>query len=136
MISTRARYALRILVDLAEHDDGLPIPMKEIAERQELSLKYVERILPLLVKEGQVTGVHGKGGGYRLMKAPEDLTVWEVLLVAEGEMAPVACLSKDAPNCTRSPVCRTLPVWKRYYEITEEYFSSLTLRDLMKTGHE
>ena len=101
MISTRGRYALRVLIDLAEHGGGSYIPMKEVAERQDISLKYLERILPLLTKSGYVEGVHGKGGGYRLKKEPDNIRVGDVLRLTEGELAPVACLAKDADVCER-----------------------------------
>ena len=99
MISTRGRYALRVLLDLAEHLSDHYIPMKEIAERQDLSLKYIERIMPVLSKNGLVDGVHGKGGGYRLTRSPEDYTVGEVLRLTEGDMAPVSCLKENAAPC-------------------------------------
>lgn len=133
MISTRGRYALRVLIDLAEHNDGNYIPMKEVAERQKISLKYLERILPVLTKNKLITGLHGKGGGYRLTRAPDEYTVGEILRLTEGNLAPVACLENDAPPCERAAECRTLGMWKKYYEITNEYFDSITVADLMKT---
>lgn len=133
MISTRGRYALRIMVDLAEHYSGSYIPMKDVAARQELSLKYIERIMPLLTKNQIVEGVHGKGGGYRLVRNPEDYRVGEILRIAEGSLAPVACLECGAKPCKRAGECRTLSMWAKYYEITNEYFDSITLADLIKT---
>lgn len=133
MISTRGRYALRIMIDLAEHYSGSYIPMKDVAARQELSLKYIERIMPLLTKNDIVEGVHGKGGGYRLTRNPEDYKVGDILRIAEGSLAPVACLECGAKPCERASECRTLPMWKKYYEITNEYFNSITLADLVKT---
>lgn len=132
MISTKGRYALRILIDLAEHNSGKYIPMKSVAERQDLSLKYIERILPVLTKGGIVEGVHGKGGGYRLTRAPEEYTVLEILTLMEGSLAPVACLETDCNECERAPVCRTLKMWEDYYSMTKEYFGSITIADLMK----
>ena len=131
MVSTKGRYALRVMVDLAEHNSGDYIPMKDVAERQEISLKYLEKILPSLTKSGMIEGVHGKGGGYKLTKAPDEYKVWDILVEAEGNMAPVACLAADAPACSRAAECRTLPLWQKYYEITKEYFSGVTLADLM-----
>ncbi|MBQ3284824.1 MAG: Rrf2 family transcriptional regulator, partial [Ruminococcus sp.] len=90
MVSTRGRYALRVLIDLSEHNNGSYIPMKDVAARQEISLKYLERILPTLTKAKLIEGVHGKGGGYKLTRAPEDYTVGEVLRLTEGDLAPVA----------------------------------------------
>lgn len=130
MISTKGRYALRVMVDLAEHRNGGYIPMKEVADRQQISLKYLERILPSLSRGGLVDGVHGKGGGYRLMRDPDDYTVWEILSLVEGDLAPVACLAGDAKPCSRAAECRTLPMWEKYYQLTKEYFEGITLSDL------
>lgn len=131
MVSTRGRYALRVLIDLAEHGGGGYVPLKEIAARQGISLKYLERILPVLTAGGLVEGVHGKGGGYRLLKAPKDCTVAEVLRLTEGTLAPVACLAEDAPRCDRCDGCRTLPMWKGYLDLTETYFAGVTVKDLI-----
>lgn len=133
MISTRGRYALRVMIDLAEHSNGGYIPMKEVAQRQEISLKYIERIVPVLTKSGCVEGVHGKGGGYRLTRPPEDYTVGEILRLAEGDLSPVACLQEGAKPCPRAAECRTLPMWKEYYDLTRRYFDGITLADLMAT---
>lgn len=133
MISTKGRYALRIMIDLAEHYSGSYIPMKDIAARQELSLKYLERIVPLLTKNSIVEGVHGKGGGYRLTRKPEDYTVGEILRCSEESLAPVACLECGAKPCTRASVCKTLPMWSRFYDMTNKYFDSITLADLANT---
>ncbi len=111
MISTRGRYALRVLIDLADHSSGNYIPMKDVAERQKLSLKYLERILPTLTKARLIEGVHGKGGGYKLTRDPSDYTVGEVLRLTEGDLAPVACLQPDAPPCDRVGECRTIKMW-------------------------
>ena len=133
MISTKGRYAIRILLDLAEHNNGGYIPMKEVSARQEISLKYIEKIMPSLKSAGLIDSVHGIGGGYRLTRAPEQYTLWEILQVAEGDMAPVSCLQKDADACQRAAECRTLPVWEKYYALTRDYFSSITLADLLNT---
>lgn len=132
MISTRGRYAVRILLDLAEHADGALIPMKEVATRQGISLKYIERIMPALRNSGLIESTHGIGGGYRLAKPPETVTLWEILSLAEGDLAPVACLETGAEPCGRAPICKTLPVWQGYYALTKDYFSNLTLADLLK----
>lgn len=134
MISTRGRYALRIMIDLAEHGGGDFVPMKEVAARQEISLKYIERIMPLLTKENLVEGLHGKGGGYRLCRPPEDYSVGEILRITEGELAPVACLECGAKPCPRAAECRTLPMWKKYYAMTNEFFDGISIADLMKNG--
>lgn len=133
MISTRGRYSIRILLDLAEHRSGDFIPMKDMAQRQDISLKYIGKIMPLLKTAGLVDSSHGIGGGYKLTRAPEQYTLWEILQVAEGDMAPVSCLQKDAAVCDRAAECRTLPVWEKYYELTKDYFESVTLADLLDT---
>lgn len=132
MISTRGRYALRVLIDLAERDSTKYTPMKDVAARQGLSLKYMEQIMPVLSKNGLVDGVHGKGGGYRLAKAPEDYTVGEILRLTEGNLAPVACLECDAKPCDRAAECRTLPMWVEFHRMINEYFDGITIADLMK----
>ena len=133
MISTRGRYALRVMIDLAEHRSGRYIPMKEVAARQEISLKYIERIMPLLTKAGLVEGQHGKGGGYMLRREPESYTAGEILRAAEGDLAPVACLGCGAQPCPRAAMCRTLPMWERYYKLTKDFFDSVTLAELAGT---
>lgn len=132
LISTRGRYALRVMIDLAERDNGAYIPLKEIAQRQEISLKYVERIMPTLVQNGLVEGIHGKGGGYRLCRRPEAYTVGEVLRLTEGDLAPVACLECGAEPCARAGECRTVPLWSRFYRMINEFFDGVTIADLMK----
>ncbi|MDY6029740.1 MAG: Rrf2 family transcriptional regulator [Acidaminococcaceae bacterium] len=131
MISTRGRYAIRVLLDLAENSNGNYIPMKDVALRQEISLKYLERIVPTLTKNNLVEGQHGKGGGYRLTRMPEEYTVWEILCLTEGDMAPVSCLKQGQTDCGRASECKTLPMWKEYYDITKRYFSEITIADLL-----
>ena len=131
MISTRGRYALRVLVDLAEHGGGSYLPMKEVANRQEISLKYIEKIMPLLTRHGLVEGLHGKGGGYRLCRSPDEYTVGEILRAADEELAPVACLECGAQPCPRAAECRTLPMWQKYYRMTTDFFDGITLADLL-----
>lgn len=133
IISTRGRYALRVLIDLAEHADDGYIPMKTIADRQGISLKYLEQIVPALSKNGFIEGVHGKGGGYRLVKAPEDCRVGDVLRLTEGDLAPVACLECGAKPCERVYKCKTYPMWTEFYRIVSEYFDGKTLADIVKT---
>lgn len=132
MISTRGRYALRVMIDIAEHSGGDFVPMKEVAARQEISLKYIERIMPLLTKENLVEGQHGKGGGYRLCRPPEDYSVGEILRATEGGLAPVACLECGAKPCSRAAECRTLPMWQKYYAMTNEFFDGISVADLMQ----
>ena len=131
MISTKGRYSIRILLDLAIHRNGEYIPMKDVAERQGISLKYIERILPVLKENGLIDSVHDKGGGYKLTREPDQYTLWEILRLTEGDLAPVACLKDGAPSCDKAAECRTLPVWKNYYKMTVDYFSGITLADLM-----
>ena len=132
MVSTRGRYALRVIVDLAENAGDGHVPMREVAERQGLSLKYLERILPLLVSEHLVEGIHGKGGGYRLSKDPSKISVGEVLRITEGDIAPVACLENNAVKCEHINDCRTLPIWKGLNDRINEYLDSVSIADLMK----
>lgn len=132
LISTRGRYALRVMIDLAEHQHCGYIPMKEIAARQGISLKYIERIMPALSKNHLVKGVHGKGGGYCLSRSPKEYTVGEILRLTEGELAPVACLECNAPTCERKDFCKTLPMWNRFYEVTNEFFDQITLESFLE----
>lgn len=132
MVSTRGRYALRVMIDLAEHSDGGFIAMKEVAQRQEISLKYLERILPLLVEAGLVEGLRGKGGGYRLTREPDEYPLGEILRKTEGDLAPVACLECGAVPCTRTAECRTLPMWKELDAIINNYLDNKTLADLVR----
>ena len=131
LVSTKGRYALRVMVDLAEHQAAGRIPLKEIAARQGISEKYLENILATLVRANMLSGMRGKGGGYVLTRPPEQYTVGEILRLTEGSLAPVACLSCEEP-CERADSCRTVGMWRRFEEITNEYFDGITIRDLMK----
>lgn len=131
MISTRGRYALRVMIYLAEHSGEGYIPMKEVAEKQGISLKYLERILPVLVKNGLVEGVHGKGGGYKLCREPNDYAVGEILRLTEGDLAPVACLGSCAEPCGKSSSCKTIKMWSEFYRLTNEYFDGISITDLI-----
>ncbi len=133
MISTRGRYALRVMIDLAEHQNGNYIPMKEVADRQDISLKYIEKIMPLLTKAKLVDGQHGKGGGYKLIVDTALCRVGDILRLTEGDLAPVACLGCDALPCSRASQCRTLPMWEKFNHMANEYFDGITLADLMNT---
>lgn len=132
MISTRGRYALRVMIDLAEHKNDGYIPMKEVAERQGISLKYLERIMPALSKNGLVEGVQGKGGGYRLNRNPADYTVGEILRLTEGNIAPVSCLECGAAPCDRADSCKTLPMWIKLNSMINEYLDGVTVLDLIE----
>ena len=132
MISSRGRYALRVMVDLAEHGSEAFIPLRDIADRLQISQKYLESIMALLSKEDLVEGVHGKGGGYRLTRKPDTYRVGEVLRLTEGDLAPVACLECNAEACKRTAECRTLPMWSELNKRVNDYLDSVTLADLMK----
>lgn len=133
MVSTRGRYALRVLLDLAEHAENGYVPMKDVAARQSLSLKYLEQIMPLLSKGEFVEGLHGKGGGYRLKRNAAEIRVGEILRLTEGDLAPVACLKCDAQVCERASLCKTLPMWKEFDALVNNYFNGITLSDLLQT---
>lgn len=133
MISTRGRYALRVMIDLAEHQEDGYTPMKDVAKRQSVSLGYMEKILPVLVKNGIVEGLQGKTGGYRLIRKPEEYTLGEILRLTEGSLAPVACLECGAPPCDKATDCLTLPVWTELDRRINEYLDSVTVSDLLKS---
>ncbi|MGN0165923.1 MAG: RrF2 family transcriptional regulator [Lachnospiraceae bacterium] len=132
MISTRGRYALRVMIDLAERGDCSYIPLKDIVKKEEISQKYLESIMTLLSKNGAVEGIHGKGGGYRLNRKPEEIKVGEILRITEGDLVPVACLERDAVPCERAGECRTLPMWQKLSGMINEYLDSVTLADLIE----
>ena len=134
IISTKGRYALRVMIDLAEHQADGYIPLKEIAARQEISEKYLETILKALVRERFLIGLRGKGGGYRLSRSPEQYTVGSIIRLTEGELAPVSCLESRAAPCPRASRCRTLPMWKEFDKVVNSFFDSYTIADLMQTS--
>ena len=136
MISTKGRYALRVMIDLAEHHSGEYIPMRDIVKRQQVSQKYMERIMTMLSKAGFVEAVHGKGGGYRLNRSSDEYIVGDILRLTEGSLAPVACLECDAAECERADRCRTLPMWKDLNDKITDYFDGITIADLMKKDTE
>ena len=131
MFSTRGRYAIRVMIDMAEHQDEEWIPLKDIAERQDISKKYLEIIVKDLVHAGMIEGISGRGGGYRLCRDPEDYTIREILELMEGTLAPVSCLSSDRNTCPRASICKTLPMWSEFNELVQDFFESRTLRDLL-----
>lgn len=132
IVSTRGRYALRVMIDLAEQDADSFVPLKDIAQRQGISQKYIEAIMTMLSKNGFVEGVHGKGGGYKLNRKPIDYKVGEILTLTEGTLAPVACLECNAAPCEREKDCRTLPLWKELDSRISGYLNSVTIADLMR----
>ena len=131
MISTRGRYALRVMIDLAEHIDEGYIPLQTIAKRQGISEKYLESILAVLSKAGLLDAVRGKGGGYRLSKPAKEYTAFEVLSLTEGTLAPVTCLERGQ-QCENAVNCRTLPLWQGLDQVIAEYLCSYTLADLTR----
>ncbi len=130
MISTKGRYALRVMIDLAEHDNGSYIPLKEIAERQEISKKYLEIIVKDLVQGKLIKGSSGRGGGYKLCRKPEEYPVGEIIELMEGSLASVACLAGNADACPRASTCRTLPLWSEYDKVVHDFFYQKKLSDL------
>lgn len=130
-ISTRGRYAVRIMVELSRMNENEYASLKDIAEKQEIPFKYIEKTISLLVKNSMIESRHGKGGGYRLTRAPEDYPIGEILRITEGDMAPVACLSCNGDGCSRKDICKTLPMWKEFEVLINSYFDSKTLKDLI-----
>lgn len=130
MISTRGRYAIRVILDIANNQKDGYVPMKDVASRQGLSLKYLEQILPTLTKNKILEGVQGKGGGYRLVKALDQYTVGDVLRATEKDLAPVSCLASGAKECERRSQCRTIEFWEGLNEVINNYLDSKTLADL------
>ncbi|MDO4484182.1 MAG: RrF2 family transcriptional regulator [Clostridia bacterium] len=135
LISTKGRYALRVMIDLAEHRSDGFVSLREIAQRQEISEKYLEIIIKALVKAKAVESLRGKGGGYRLNKAPDEYTVDSILCLTEESLAPVSCLESDAPHCPRASSCRTLSLWKGLDKTIHDYLQSVTLADLVEQGN-
>lgn len=131
MVSTRGRYALRVLIDLAERGTEEFVPLKDITEKEGISKKYLESIMTLLSKNNMVEGVHGKGGGYRLNRPAKDYTVGMILRLTEGDLSPVACLAPEAEACQRSEICKTLPMWRGLKKVVNDYLESVTIEDLL-----
>ena len=136
MISTKGRYALRVMADLALHQGDGYIPLKETAVRQGISEKYLESILKSLVRQNMLVGIRGKGGGYRLTRSPEEYTVGTILRLTEGDLAPVACLEQGAEPCPLREECATLPMWIKLGDLIRNYLDSVTLRDLIRESPE
>lgn len=134
LISTKGRYALRVMLELASHQRNEIVPLVTIAEKQEISEKYLESILVILSKAGVIDGLRGKGGGYRLNRDPRDYSVGEILRLTEGSLAPVACLDCKPNPCERAAECRTLPLWEKLDTIICNYLDSVSLADLIDTS--
>ena len=131
MISTKARYALRVMIDLAQNQQDGYIPLKDIAARQDISEKYLEIILKALVKGKIIKGLRGKGGGYMLTRSPEEYVIGEFIELTEGPLAPVACMLPDADPCPRKDTCMTLPLWQKYDSVIHDFFYNITLEDVL-----
>lgn len=136
LISTKGRYALRVMIDLAEHQTEGYIPLKAVAERQDISEKYLESIIKLLVKGKLLTGLRGKGGGYKLTRSPELCSVGAILRLTEESLAPVACLEGESVSCPRMAECRTLPLWRGLDKVISDYLDNITVADLAASGPE
>ena len=130
MVSTKGRYALIVCLDLAQQDPEAYISLREVAQRQNISMKYLESIVAMLNRAGLVRSLRGKGGGYRLTRSPDQYTVEEILMLTEGSLAPVTCLTPGASPCDRLANCRTYEMWKGLNDLISNYFSHITLADL------
>ena len=135
MVSTKGRYALRVMIELARSPREEYRPLKEMAKEQNLSIKYLEAIIAVLVKAGFVDGMRGTGGGYRLTRDPDSYTVWDILTLTEGTLVPVACLETGSEPCARASSCATLPMWTKLNEVIRDYLSSVKLSDLVKQAN-
>ena len=134
IVSTKGRYALRVMLSFAQRGGDEYVPLKEIAEAEGISQKYLESIMTILSKAGFVAAVHGKVGGYRLNRPPEAYTVGSILKLTEGSLAPVSCTTQGASACSRSSCCQTLPMWERLEKMIDEFFEGITIADLLKDG--
>ena len=132
IVSTKGRYALRVMVCFAQRHPEEYVPLKEIAEKEEISQKYLESIMSILSKAGMVDAVHGKGGGYRLNRAPEEYTVGSILKLTEGSLAPVSCTTQGPSACSRASCCEALPMWVKLDKMIDEFFEGITIADLLK----
>lgn len=135
-LSTKGRYALRMLLDLAEHRNDGYVALKDIAERQGISKKYLEQIVPIFNKSDLLRTNRGFQGGYQLAKTPDKITVGEILRLTEGSLAPVSCLERSPVECSRSDVCPTLPVWQGLYRVMTEYLDGISLQDILDQQRE
>ena len=132
IVSTKGRYALRVVVCLAQRDSGEYVPLKEIAEAENISLKYLESIMTVLSKADFVDALHGKGGGYRLNRKPTEYTIGSILKLTEGSLNAVSCTSQGPAACSRSECCQTKPMWDKLDKMIDEFFEGITIADLLK----
>lgn len=135
-VSTKGRYALRMMIDLARAGDDVPVALRDIANRQQIPIKYTENIMALLLRAGMVHSTRGKSGGYRLLKEPREYIVYDIIAAAEGNLVPVQCLDADAPECPMHHKCATLPIWRGLDEAVRNYLSQFTLEDLCSQDKE
>lgn len=131
-ISTKGRYAVRLMIDIAAHSGGGNVSIKDVAERQNISLKYLEQIVNMLSKKGYLKSQRGSQGGYKMTRSPEEYTVGDILRVTEGDMAPVACLEDEGNSCLRAETCPTLGFWKGFYKTVNDYIDGTTIADLLR----
>lgn len=136
MISTKGRYALRLMIDIAAYSNGNVISLKDVSIRQGISIKYLEQVVSLMTKRNLLISVRGNNGGYRLSKNPSEYTVGEILVAAEGTLAPISCLQTDVNICERRVTCSTIEFWEGYYKVINDYVNSVTLEDLAKKERE
>ena len=134
MVSTKGRYALTVMVDLAKNESGGYVSLADIAERENLSMKYLESIISILNKGGMLLSLRGKNGGYKLAREPKDYSINEILLLTEGTLAPVNCIMQDGVQCDKAATCSTLPLWAGLDKVIEGYLSDITLEDVI-TGN-
>ena len=132
MISTKGRYALRLMIDIASYSTGDPVTLKDVSKRQDVSIKYLEQVVSLLVKRGYLISVRGNNGGYLLSKAPKEYTAGDIIRCAEGTLAPVSCLQTDCNVCPRKDICSTLDFWKGFNDAVNNYVDNVTLADLVE----
>ena len=132
LVSTKGRYALRVMVELAQHENGEYVPLKTIAASQDISEKYLESIIVVLSKAGLLDGLRGKGGGYRLNRSAKDYTAGEILRLTEGTLAPVACLDCEGNKCSRAAICKTLPMWEKLGNLICNFLDNVSIEDLAK----
>ena len=136
IVSTKGRYALRVMVHFAQRGNEGYVPLKEIAEAEGISQKYLETIMSALSKAGFVDAVHGKGGGYRLNRPPEEYTVGSILKLTEGSLSAVSCTSQGAAACSRTECCQAKPMWDKLDKMIDDFFEGITIGDLLKEGQE
>lgn len=130
-ISTKGRYAIRLMIDIAQHSNGENISLKDVSKRQGISLKYLEQIVNMLCKAGFLRSRRGAQGGYKMLRAPGEYTVGDILRVTEGDMAPVSCLEDEVNKCPRASACPTIKFWEGLYKTINDYLDSTTIADLV-----